>query len=136
LVAQNDIRTGLLQLRWLLAAEAVQAKGAEVARLLRAKYDPDQPRVPAGNPEGGRWTDAEGGLGANTEAERSSGRASEPRIQVAARRLSPGRAAECDRQYRRDVFQCRMVGLPACYAQAMVRLVACQQGTAIPPLNY
>jgi HK97 family phage portal protein len=30
---------------------------------LRAKYDPSQPRVPAGNPDGGQWTDGGGGYG-------------------------------------------------------------------------
>ena len=30
---------------------------------LRAKYDPNQPRVPAGNPDGGQWTDGGGGYG-------------------------------------------------------------------------
>jgi hypothetical protein len=32
---------------------------------LRAKYDPSQPRVPAGNSDGGQWTDAGGGYGAS-----------------------------------------------------------------------
>jgi hypothetical protein len=25
--------------------------------LVKAVYDPDEPRVPAGNPDGGQWTD-------------------------------------------------------------------------------
>lgn len=34
------------------------------ARALRGvKYDPNQPRVPAGNPTGGRWTSTGGGVG-------------------------------------------------------------------------
>lgn len=34
------------------------------ARALRsAKYDPNQPRVPAGNPDGGQWTSGYGGAG-------------------------------------------------------------------------
>jgi hypothetical protein len=41
----------------------------------------------------------------------------------------------CDEIYRRDIFQCKMVGLPACYAQAMVRYAACQNGASLPPLN-
>jgi hypothetical protein len=32
-------------------------------RALAAKYSPSQPRVPAGNPRGGRWTDRSGGGG-------------------------------------------------------------------------
>lgn len=30
---------------------------------LLCKYDPNQPRVPAGNPDGGQWTDSGGGIG-------------------------------------------------------------------------
>jgi hypothetical protein len=33
-------------------------------RELEAKYSPSQPRVPAGNPRGGQWTDRSGGQGA------------------------------------------------------------------------
>jgi hypothetical protein len=33
-------------------------------RLEEAKYSPSQPRVPAGNPRGGQWTDRSGGQGA------------------------------------------------------------------------
>jgi len=38
---------------------------AELARrrALDAKYSPAQPRVPAGNPDGGQWTDRNGGQG-------------------------------------------------------------------------
>ncbi|MBS4084116.1 MAG: hypothetical protein KGZ73_11240 [Rhizobiales bacterium] len=37
---------------------------------MRAKYDPNQPRVPAGNPDGGQWTDGGGGYGASTGDDR------------------------------------------------------------------
>jgi len=33
---------------------------------LKANFDPDQPRVPAGNPDGGQWTDA-GGTSGSTD---------------------------------------------------------------------
>jgi hypothetical protein len=29
---------------------------------LQRKFSPDQPRVPAGNPDGGQWTDGGGGI--------------------------------------------------------------------------
>jgi hypothetical protein len=32
-------------------------------RLEEAKYSPSQPRLPAGNPRGGQWTDRSGGQG-------------------------------------------------------------------------
>jgi hypothetical protein len=57
LSSQQDVQSSLLRLRWLLAAAEVEKCAARIAHLLRAKYDPNQPRVPAGNPDGGRWTD-------------------------------------------------------------------------------
>lgn len=33
---------------------------AAASRLVKANFDPAQPRVPAGNPDGGQWTDAGG----------------------------------------------------------------------------
>jgi len=44
--------------------------------------------------------------------------------------------AECDAQYERDLFQCKMVGLRECYAQAMERYKACLAGQPVPPFNY
>jgi hypothetical protein len=90
-------------------------KAALQAAVLDRRYDPDQPRVPAGSPEGGQW--ASGGH----RGESSSWMG----LMLAARQ-----------QYDRDVFQCRMVGIEQCYAQAMVRWVACDKGHPIPPLNY
>jgi hypothetical protein len=49
--------------------EEVKELNAEMARWRRrvaeeeAKYSPSQPRVPAGNPRGGQWTDRGGGQG-------------------------------------------------------------------------
>ena len=37
-----------------------------MAECILRKYHPDQPRVPAGNPDGGQWTDAGGGSGTGT----------------------------------------------------------------------
>ena len=44
--------------------------------------------------------------------------------------------AECDHMHQQDLFYCRMVGLPACYAQAYLRYVNSLDGKQIPPLNY
>lgn len=89
------------------------------------KYDPNQPRVPAGNSDGGRWTSGgDGGSRLNDSIIfRSSPAAMSSR-------------AFCEAQWNRDIFHCNMVGLSSCYAQAMVRLVACEKGQPIPPLNY
>jgi hypothetical protein len=45
--------------------DALNEVRAELARwrALDAKYSPTQPRVPAGNPRGGQWTDRSGGQG-------------------------------------------------------------------------
>jgi hypothetical protein len=52
-------RASLLELRRQVAALAFEFK---FKRLLREKaYNPNQPRVPAGDPDGGQWTDG-GGL--------------------------------------------------------------------------
>jgi hypothetical protein len=51
-------RASLLALKRQVAALAFELK---FKRLLREKaYNPNQPRVPAGNPDGGQWT-SEGG---------------------------------------------------------------------------
>ncbi|HEY1944100.1 MAG TPA: hypothetical protein VGH40_18460 [Roseiarcus sp.] len=55
--------------RWLFIVDALLAEGADPLTILKGlgtdprdcgisleKYDPDQPRVPSGNPDGGRWT--------------------------------------------------------------------------------
>jgi hypothetical protein len=50
--------------RWNAAMREVvnELKAAQARRRLEeAKYSPSQPRVPAGNPRGGQWTDRSGG---------------------------------------------------------------------------
>ena len=52
------------RLQAALRAEVDELKAALARRRLEeAKYSPDQPRVPAGNPDGGQWTDRGGGGG-------------------------------------------------------------------------
>jgi hypothetical protein len=63
-------------------------------------FNPDQPRVPAGNPDGGRWTDAGGGL-FPSGAQASDGK--KPRIRVAGdlpplKRLHPDSTYESDQK--------------------------------------
>ena len=87
---------------------------------LAQKYDPEQPRVPSGEPDAGQWTSD----GINNAAE---WRASN----VARRSI-----ATCERQYERDLNICRMTANAACYAQAMERLQACTNGRQIPPLSF
>ncbi|WP_083239113.1 hypothetical protein [Methyloceanibacter superfactus] len=47
---------------WLLHAYVVETKLCALRDAVN-KYDPNQPRVPAGHPDGGQWTDTGGGTG-------------------------------------------------------------------------
>jgi hypothetical protein len=59
----NDIAVEVTRLRWHHAALRFELSMLRHAQALRRKYDPGQPRVPAGNPDGGRWTRVLGGAG-------------------------------------------------------------------------
>jgi hypothetical protein len=116
-----------------VALQAIEIEVLTLKRgLLLRKYSPDQPRVPAGNPDGGRWT---GGSGSSLDGSLPASRRID-RPQLATRRLSRAREQFCEDQYRRDTFHCTMVGLPGCHAQAMLRYSNCLAGRPIPPLNY
>jgi hypothetical protein len=52
---------GLLRLKWLAAATRFELALLRHDRALKANFDPNQPRAPRGNPDGGQWTD--GGSG-------------------------------------------------------------------------
>lgn len=56
--ARREILEIKAQVRTLRLARAVAAFGRAASE--RA-YNPDQPRVPAGNPDGGQWTSVLGG---------------------------------------------------------------------------
>lgn len=114
----SDFETELLRLRreWEFVRRDYYAR----------KFDPNQPRAPAGNPDGGQWTSGgEGAAGGPSSTDLS-----------AARRISPAVEAACEAQYKQDIFQCRMVGLRACYQQAALRYANCLAGLQIPPFNY
>lgn len=46
-------------MRWQLAALDFDAKMLRFGLALKANFDPNQPRVPAGRPDGGQWTRVE-----------------------------------------------------------------------------
>ncbi len=54
--------TALLQAKWLITSCRVQVAFQRLRLSLRA-YHADQPRVPAGHPDGGQWTDGGAGDG-------------------------------------------------------------------------
>jgi hypothetical protein len=98
-------------------------------RRLAAKYDPDQPRVPAGNSDGGRWTSGES----------SEGASSSPLTSFAAASRRGRSPAYCMAQYAIDGLTCNSVE-PAlrrsCWKQAAERLGNCLAGRPIPPLIF
>ena len=62
----ETLQTKLLRLRYELAAETFRIKAARLHAVLFGKaFDPNQPRVPAGSPDGGEWTSTGGGGGTN-----------------------------------------------------------------------
>jgi hypothetical protein len=48
---------------WLAKADNVLVKARHLARVAKANFDPNQPRVPRGTPDGGQWTRVGGGSG-------------------------------------------------------------------------
>jgi hypothetical protein len=122
----KNLKFGLYRMGLVIHASNVEAKLKQLTRAAETKFDPNQPRVPAGNPDGGQWAETGAGSLTNEESLRLSG----------TRRISSALADLCWNQYERDVFQCRMVGLRACYEQAALRYSNCLVGRPIPPLNY
>ncbi|WP_336485393.1 hypothetical protein [Methylobacterium nigriterrae] len=51
------------RIRHVLAGLAVETELVRLSRSLSRKYRPDQPRAPAGQPDGGRWVSEDGGPG-------------------------------------------------------------------------
>jgi len=51
----------------LLWGKVLEAKLQALDRAVKANFNPNQPRVPAGNPDGGQWTDDAGGSGGDSE---------------------------------------------------------------------
>lgn len=96
----------------------------------KAGFDPNQPRVPAGSPDGGQWTGAEGDDGPTEPRPRAQ------RLRLAARRRSSGLEETCLFQYRQDTFICNAVQSLACWQQAALRYANCLAGLPIPPLVF
>ena len=61
----DDLETcaGLLRMRARLRSAALATRLRRLAFCAKANFNPNQPRVPAGSPDGGQWTDAGGGSG-------------------------------------------------------------------------
>jgi hypothetical protein len=64
-----DTSARLSHLRWRMASHRVALTFYRLKALLRkANFNPNQPRVPRGNPGGGKWTDAGGSTRPNSGA--------------------------------------------------------------------
>ncbi|HMN36753.1 MAG TPA: hypothetical protein PKD49_03455 [Hyphomicrobium sp.] len=64
-----ELKRAILALEWEIDAERFLLAGRHLAALLRkANFNPGQPRVPAGNSDGGQWTDS-GGAAAGSSGE-------------------------------------------------------------------
>ena len=63
LTALRGIASGVLRLKWLRDATRFEIAAQRHGLALKYGYNPAQPRVPRGNPDGGEWTDAGGGSG-------------------------------------------------------------------------
>lgn len=59
-----ELKRAILALEWEIAAERFLLAARRLATLLgKANFNPAQPRVPAGNSDGGQWTDTGAGSG-------------------------------------------------------------------------
>lgn len=85
------------------------------------KYNPNQPRAPAGRPDGGQWIDSH-----------SSSKVAGPFNEL--------NRAKCEAQYQSDEFQCTFAALArsrqACLEQARSRYTSCMKDLPIPDLTY
>ena len=105
----------------------IRQRGADIAGLRSyvQKFDPNEPRVPAGTSDGGQWTSE--GDDRNTNTTNST-------VVMAAR--SRQSEAECNAQLAADGIICNALHSRACWAQAMERYSACLRGREIPPLSF
>jgi hypothetical protein len=120
----------LLRLRCAVAAANFELKAKQLHRAIQAKFNPDQPRVPAGSPGGGQWAS-----GGGNHSEQDG-----PLVSFAAARRRGQSEAFCWNQLTIDNLLCSSL-MPAsrreiCRAQAKQRYAACITGSQIPPLSY
>jgi len=86
----DTVSAQLYRLNWLLRARVVEAKLRELKRAVKAGFDPNQPRVPAGSPDGGEWTGGGGGGGPSAGSSTASGSSLEKIISFARRITAAG----------------------------------------------
>ena len=62
-LSQTDADTKFARLKWRRAFNNWERKAAQWIEVIKTGYDPNQPRVPAGNSDGGQWAGGGGGAG-------------------------------------------------------------------------
>jgi hypothetical protein len=113
---EADIKTAAIKIAEIKADLALLR-----LRLALRAYDPDQPRWPAGQPDGGQWRPGDGNSGPNNRV---------------AGRIKPGRQALCDEQMASDSDACRATQSQLCWSLVLPRYNACLRDEYIPPLLH
>ena len=108
------------------------------------KFDPNQPRVPRGEPGGGQWTSRDGSsdqiatraAADNNDQEGSDASTTDTTDNQLGGLKTADRAAVCLEQYRLDSFICQAVRTASCWRQAGFRLGQCMAGGYVPPIYH
>ena len=106
-----DTQNVLLKARYSFAVAQLELRRLLISRA-RKQYNPNQPRVPAGNSDGGQWTSGGGGSGACSEY-----------AQLKPRRLPVGHRIIGGRAYAVTPAQEARLDVTAAQARALVREV-------------
>lgn len=78
-MGRSDVDTKFSRLKWRRAFSNWERKATRWVEAIKAGYDPNQPRVPAGNSDGGQWTsDVGSGSGTSRRPDRSNTTGSKP----------------------------------------------------------
>lgn len=122
--SSDDLMVGLAFASYVRTGNVPSAKA--IAAALDLKFNPNQPRVPAGNPDGGEWT-AGGGAAGSGDSGNYTPMPNGP---------LPALLDDCWLQYAKDTEVCTRLGSTFCHRQAAARYAACLRGDPIPPFPY
>jgi hypothetical protein len=98
MTVDEHIELDLLRLRSRIAHLRLQVLLLQFKQSLKAGFDPNQPRVPAGDSDGGQWTDTGGSGGKPARESALTGRSPAKITQERERNLAIHRARAHDRQ--------------------------------------
>lgn len=119
----------------MVAATAVEMRLGQLARAFKGSFNPDQTRIPAGQPGGGQWTNDNGSSDNPTGIRNASSSLADELILVGARSEH-----FCWNQLTIDTLYCNSLQPPwwaaSCRSQAMQRYAACITGKPVPPLPF